>query len=289
LARDVIAKFDSSDFWALCGNYSSFAAGNPTTAFRVRLGNRVKTLTNYANSAPRWLGDLEYVVDDAADTHRWLHGDPREEPLSRIEDDGDGPKPGLTPLMRAAARGDVGQVKMLLKKGADVNQADASGWTVLMYARTREYGGEGSSVVNSDLIPLLLAAGADPNYSSPRGDTPLMAAAYDERFEMTLVKAGAKVNAQNADGISVLMILAAKAEAGEIERALRAGADPKLKDAQGRTALDYLNLANCAESPLQNSSDKMAIQEGDQCRSLYQDDFQKSEKLLNMSATISVP
>src|SRR5581483_11238157 len=178
LARQLIARFASADFWALCADYSRDITDSATTNFRVRIGDRTKVVSNYAESAPKWLDELEYAVDDAADTHRWLHGDPREEPLSRIDQDRYGPKPGLTPLMRAAARADLKQVKKLLADGADPNAADASGWTVLMYATAKEYG-EASSVLHADLIPMLIKAGADPNYSSPRGDTPLMAAAYD--------------------------------------------------------------------------------------------------------------
>jgi ankyrin repeat protein len=238
VARDLIAKFASRDFWALCADYSVSFNDLPSTTFNVRIGDRTKTASNYGNSAPHWVNDLEYSVDEAADTHRWLHGDPRDEQLSNLEDDAYGPKPGLTALMRAAARADVTQVRELLKEGVNANQADSSGWSVLMYAQTIEYG-EASSILHPDMIPLLLSAGADPKYSSPRGDTPLMAAAYDGRFEESLVRAGANVNAQNMEGVSALMILATQAEAKEIEDALRAGANSRLKDTRGRTALDY--------------------------------------------------
>jgi TonB family protein len=288
LARDLIARFASADFWALCADYSRNITDSATTNFRVRIGDRTKVVSNYANSAPEWVHDLEYSVDDAADTHRWLHGDPRDEPLSHLGRDSYGPKPGLTPLMRAAARANLKQVKELIEDGADPNAADASGWTVLMYTRTREYD-EASSTLHPDLIPILIKAGADPNYSSPRGDTPLMAAAYDSRFESTLARASANVNAQNGDGVSALMILATRAEADEIGKALLAGANPKLKDARGRTALDYLRLANCCKSPLRDPVRDTITHEGGECRSLDEDDFRKSEALLKTAMNFSNP
>lgn len=280
LATDLIAKFAAADFWALCGSYSQSVTDSATTTFRVKIGSRTKAVSNYANSAPDFLNDLEYAIDETADTHRWLHGDPREEPLSFIEDDGYGPKPGLTPLMKAAARTDHKQVQQLLRAGADPNQADSSGWTALMYARIDSYRG-GAHIFRSELIRELVAAGADPNYLSPHGESALMAQAFDRRFEEELVRAEANVNQQNNDGVSTLMILASFGEADEIAKALQAGANPNLKDVQGRTALDYLNRANCDESPLRNPVTSNSTHEGGECRALGQEDYHRSEQLLN--------
>lgn len=277
-ARDLISKFASAEVWALCESYSQSATDNATTDFRVSIGHRAKTVSNYANSAPSWLADLESAVDETADAHRWLHGDPRDEPLSRIQEDRYGPKPGVTPLMRAAVRIDNRKVKALLKKGADPDQTDSSGWTALMYAGGQSCG-EASCVDDSSIVDLLLAAGANPKYSSPHGDTPLMAAAFDRRFERALVRAGANVNAQNLDGVSALMILASFAEADQIQKALQAGADAQLKDAHGRTALDYLQLASCGQSPLRDSALEAATEYGE-CNALDKEDVEKSQMLL---------
>jgi TonB family protein len=286
LARDLISKFSSPEFWKLCASYSDSVTDNATTAFRVSIGGLTKTVSNYANSAPPWVNDLEYAIDELVDTHHWLHGDPRDEPLSRIQEDAYIPKHGVTPLMRAAARADAEKVKALLTDGADAVQTDSSGWTALMYAR-RESCGALACIDDSEVFKLLIAAGANPNYVSPHGDTALMASAFDGHFEQSLAKAGGQVNAQNADGVSTLMILASKAEASEIKNALLSGADAKLKDTQGRTALDYLRLANCGQSPLRDSI-REQTSENNQC-DLNDEDFRKSKKLLDAATRLTAP
>jgi ankyrin repeat protein len=47
-------------------------------------------------------------------------------------------KEGVTPLMRAATRSDVAKMKLLIKEGTKVSDADSSGWTALMYAAAAE-------------------------------------------------------------------------------------------------------------------------------------------------------
>jgi ankyrin repeat protein len=202
----------------------------------VQVGGRSKKVWNYAESAPEFEESLEDAVDDAANTHAWRHGDPRTEPLSNIDQDAYMPKPGVTPLMKAAARADVGTIKKLLKSGTDVDATDSSGWTALLYAAVS---------LHSEPVELLLASGANPNHNSFSGDTPLMAAAISRSFNVDLARSGADINAKNSSGITASMILAAEGEGDEVEGALKTGADPCLKDAHGRTALDYLRLANC--------------------------------------------
>jgi hypothetical protein len=68
----------------------------------------------------------------------------------------------------------------------------------------------------SGRIQLLLKSGADPNQSSARGETALMASALDRLFDEHLAKAGANINAQNSVGTTALMILAAKSSPDEI-------------------------------------------------------------------------
>ena len=77
-----------------------------------------------------------------------------------------------------------------------------------------------------------------------------MASAMSQLFDGDLADAGADVNTANTDGTTVLMILAAKGEGDEVRDALKAGADASLRDNNGKTALDYLHLANCGKSPL---------------------------------------
>jgi ankyrin repeat protein len=217
------------------------------------------------------LQDLLLDVDRAADSHRWRHGDPAKEPITRICYDAYLPKAGVNPMMMAAARKDLDKLKAFIDAGGNLKKVDASGWSVLMYA-----------VCSSSSFPIqmLLKAGADPNQSSPHGDTPLMVSCLNGSWDDDLVKAGANVNAQNKDGQTALMMLAARDEVDEIRDALKAGSDASLKDKQGRTALDYLRLASCGKSPLYDPLLTNSGYGNSKCTSFNADDFHKAEKLL---------
>jgi hypothetical protein len=272
IARDLLEEFRTKDFWSYCGDYTRSITDSSGTEITVNLGGKTRTISDYAESGPKALQELLMDVDRTADSHRWRHGDPVKEPITRIDSDAYLPKPGVTPLMLAAARNDLDKLKSLIAAGTDLKQTDASGWNALMYAST----------VSSDFpVQVLLKAGADPNQSSPQGDTPLMVNALSAYWNDNLVKAGAKVNAQNRDGQTALMFLASRDEADAIRDALRAGADPSLEDAKGRTALDYLRLASCGKNPL---FDPQTLGWNDlpnsKCSAFYPDDLRKAEKLL---------
>lgn len=73
------------------------------------------------------------------------------------------------------------------------------------------------------------------------------------------------------------MILAAAGEADEVRDALKAGADATFKDSMGRTALDYLRLANCGKSPVPQYS---TFTTGEKCDHLDEDDVREVTTLL---------
>jgi len=267
-AHAVMREFLSPNFWALCGGYDASVTDNPTTQIEARIGGQSKKVWNYADSAPEFERSLEDTVDAAANTHVWRHGDPQSEPLSNIFQDAYMPKPGVTPLMKAAVNANIESLKRLLATTKDVDAADSSGWTALMYAAASSH---------SEPVKLLLAAGANPNHKSFAGDTALMASAISGSFDDDLVRAGADVNAQNSAGMSSLMILAAKGDADEVASALKTGANGFLKDAKGRTALDYLRLANCGKSPVPEWSTFVS---GGKCDHLDEDDVRQITGLL---------
>jgi len=78
------------------------------------------------------------------------------------------------------------------------------------------------------------------------------------------------------------MILAAKGEADEVAAALKAGANSRLRDAKGRTALDYVRLANCGESPVPERSNFAG---GGKCDHLDEEDVRKITSLLHTAVT----
>lgn len=271
-AKHLLGKFLAADFWNLCNDYSAAITDQATTITVFRTGGRSKKVDNYANSAPAWFISLELEIDATANTHRWRHGDPRSEPLSNIDEDAEMPKPGVTPLMRAAALGNETQITAILNEKPDIDAVDSSGWTALMYAAT--------SRAESDPVLLLLSAHANPNHRSARGDTPLMAAAISGLFDEDLGEAGADVNAMNSDGVTALMILAAKGEPDEVKEILESHADPSLKDKRGQTALSYLRLANCGKNPLHIETQ---YDPSSDCDNLDADDVAQISKLLSSS------
>ena len=267
-ARALLQQFQSPNFWAMCGGYDASVTDNPTMQIVVRIDGRPKIVWNYANSAPEPEGLLEDAVDAAANTHAWRHGDPRTEPLSNISQDGYIPKPGVTALMKAANRADVVAIKEILMSSVDVDAEDSSGWTALMYAAASGH---------AEPVQLLLASKANPNHMSLHGDTPLMASAISRSFDEDLARAGADLNVKNSAGITALMILAATGEVDEVRDALKAGADPTIKDNMRRSALDYLRLANCGKSPVPSYR---FFTTGGKCDQLDEDDVRQAAALL---------
>ncbi len=145
---------------------------------------------------------------------------------------------GTTALHLAAMQGQLESVRLLLAAGADVAARDAQGRTPLHYAAISN---------NVEVLAALHQAGADVNAVDGRGQTPLHLAAV--RFKpgslRWLIAAGAQVNARDLDGQTPLHVLgAAQRDADELpvlisELAgilIASGADPDLRDDQGRPA-----------------------------------------------------
>ena len=105
------------------------------------------------------------------------------------------PRPKTRPdaLHRAVQAGNVGGFKAALAAGANVNARDARGWTALLHAAK-----EG----RSQIIELLMKAGADPSLKGPKGETPVEAA----RRKYGTVEAARK----KGEGPGVLALLEGK-------------------------------------------------------------------------------
>ncbi|MBU0676254.1 MAG: ankyrin repeat domain-containing protein, partial [Proteobacteria bacterium] len=89
----------------------------------------------------------------------------------------------ITPLMAAAQFNDINIAQLLIEKGASasVNYVDIHGVTALHVAKS------------SEMVQLLLKAGADVNVSSKWGETPLHWAKTGEIVKL-LLEAGAELN-----------------------------------------------------------------------------------------------
>jgi len=270
-AKSLLEQFRTQSVWNLCENY--YQAGlmdGGGSSFKVRIGGREKSVSEYGDVAPPIFREVELSVDATANTHQWRHGNPRTESIIEITWE-DLPKPGKTKLMDAAQRGDDAAFRSALAAGDKLTDVDASGWTPLMYAAS-SYGSSEESEI--------LKAGANVNARSRRGETALMASAVTGMADEDLLDAGAEVNAANDVGMTALMFLVQRGDADEIAILLKAGADARKKDAAGRTAMDYLNAANCGR-PIVEQKDPQWMTIGySRCNALDQDDYKKSKHLL---------
>ena len=133
-------------------------------------------------------------------------------------------------LVKAQQRSDAKLVKELIAKGADVNETNAEGTSVLALA---------CAARQEEIVQALLAAGADPNRD--RRFPPLDVATGYGRLDIVemLLAAGAGVNARDADGGTALMSAAADGNPELVSMLLDAGADPDAEDDQGHSALWY--------------------------------------------------
>ena len=125
------------------------------------------------------------------------------------------PKPPDISIHDAAMYGNIAAVKQHLAAGTDVNDIGLFGGTPLILAESRE------------IIELLIAAGADVNYSPANGITPLANAVIREDKESAelLISSGADVNSKDREGYTPLDtandIVTSKAVLKEITDLLR--------------------------------------------------------------------
>lgn len=144
-------------------------------------------------------------------------------------------------LIEAARNHDETAIRTLLKQKADVNTADVTGMTPLLWAAH-----------NDDLesVNLLLAAGANPKAANRYDITALAEAAQcgDGAMIAALAKAGADVNAAYGEGETPLMAAARTGTVEGVKALLAAGANVNAADQyRGETALMLAVSENHAE------------------------------------------
>lgn len=153
------------------------------------------------------------------------------------------------PLADAADRGNLAELRALLREGANANEVDAFGWTPLIRAARHD---------RRDLLTALLEAGADPNQPDERNRwSPLMHAIHRNMGEAlgVLLEFGADPNRRAPNGGLPLVMAAGYGYPAHVARLLDHGADPYLETGDGATALtaavqgsfdiDRLTLGRC--------------------------------------------
>ena len=126
---------------------------------------------------------------------------------------------------------DAEAIRTLLRQGADVNEKDGSGNTVLFYAMNGPIG----------IIRLLIDNGANVNEKGSSDTTPLMWAAMREKTEVVqlLIDSGAAVNAADSFGFTALMKSAMDGDLKTGRLLVERGARVEQEDNLSRTAADW--------------------------------------------------
>jgi len=146
-----------------------------------------------------------------------------------------------SPLHMAAQLGRVTIARLLIERGADLNAVDAGNQTPLHYAIRA--GTDGTGVNNSTEFGfLLMEKGARVDLADKDGATPLVWAVrqgYTELAGAILRRGGAIETREPGTGRTLLHLTALKGYGDLAELLLARGLDASVKDADGKTALDY--------------------------------------------------
>ena len=145
------------------------------------------------------------------------------------------------PLFEAIEKGDMAEFSRLLENGADINERDEEGNTLLHHFA---YWGQ------TETVTILLKIGVDSEARNENGATPLHIAALQGHSEAitTLLDAGAGIDTHGRFGHTPLHAAALGGHSEAITILLKAGADARLL-AFGFTALDMIE----EDSPLYKS------------------------------------
>jgi uncharacterized protein len=165
------------------------------------------------------------------------------------------------PLHKAAIEGDLEAARTLIGEGVAVDSSDGLGFTPIMTAVNLSFlpknhhkmanGIEDLNHRRTDVMKLLISAGADVNRIGPGGETPLIQAGNNFEMVRCLVEAGAQVNYQSPrTGITPLMAAAIAGNLQAVRHLVESGADRKKESLSSNdqgvrmTALSYARFRN---------------------------------------------
>ncbi|MCK4319668.1 ankyrin repeat domain-containing protein [Candidatus Micrarchaeota archaeon] len=135
-------------------------------------------------------------------------------------------------LLKAAEKGDMEAVELLIKKGANVN-------TKINFGRTPLIGAAGEG--HTETVKLLIQKGAEVTAKNNYGETALIGAAHNGHTETAelLIQKGADIDAKNNSGLTALMHATGKGHTETVELLIREEADVNARNNDGGTALTY--------------------------------------------------
>lgn len=112
---------------------------------------------------------------------------------------------GQSALMAACSNGNMDFATLLIKNGADVDQANDEGWTPLLNTASAE---DIDANIIYDIAKLLLQNGANVNAANAYGETALLKAVYrnNEKMVKLLLEHGADDRITNKTGDSPLSV-----------------------------------------------------------------------------------
>ncbi|MEM7192919.1 MAG: ankyrin repeat domain-containing protein [Pseudomonadota bacterium] len=163
---------------------------------------------------------------------------------------------GFSPLAAALMRDHVPSIKTLIEHGANVEEPGQEDFRPLALALAEQKYESAKALMAGDadvsvasgeqgLTPLMIVAAQT---GPAEGSIFLPGSARPTDVASALIDAGANVDAQAKNGMTALMIAAANNSAPMIGLLMAAGADPKVKNAQGQTAVDVANLNDNKEA-----------------------------------------
>jgi ankyrin repeat protein len=198
-------------------------------------------------------------------------------------------KLGESALWQAVSRRREAVVEVLLRAGADVNEADNNGaaplvpaaragfWSiVMMLARSNRLANidalidDGKTALwlavksgSDEVVEALVKAGANVNIADKYGVVPLSVAANATIAKM-LIEEGADVNAVNKRGESALLLAARNGRDDVVEVLLQAGADVNKADSGGYSPLSVAANATIATMIIERGVDVNAVNQSGQ-------------------------
>lgn len=155
---------------------------------------------------------------------------------------------GFTALIHAAERNHVPSIRALVSHGADIEASVDGGFGPLSLAIESgkflaakaliELGANVNVASGDDRVTAIMVAASQMAVGEAAKEIERRQGLRSTDIATALVERGADVNAVNAEGVSALMIAAARGNIPMIGLLLEAGADPSLKSKAGKTAID---------------------------------------------------